>query len=116
MGYSVRQTDCDIYISERFFKKAKEALEGVCAEKYCCFVGALKANQFEVEISVNERDIIDITYEGSSMNQVTAILNALIPFVREENFLAFVGEDGDKFRLVFRKGEVLTLHPKISWK
>ena len=65
----------------------------------------MKAIRFPVEFNSNG-DICDIGFHGEKLGDDEIFLSALAPYVEDESYLEFEGEDGYSWRWCFKNGKL----------
>lgn len=76
--------------------------------------GALNVWRWAPDVDEND-NIIDIYFEGYDLGDEDLLFNALAPYV-EDGFIEMVGEDGDRWRWVFKNGACMEKEPKLVWE
>lgn len=57
-----------------------------------------------------------VVWEGEKMRNFDKFCSTIAPFVVSESYLEFCGEDGERWRYLFRDGSYVEQKPKIIWE
>lgn len=60
-------------------------------------------------------NINDLDFTGEKLGDETEIFNSIAPFVEDNSYIEMYGEDGDRWRWVFKNGECKWVNPEIKW-
>ena len=64
----------------------------------------------------NDGNIVEIDFEGERLGHDEDVMfNAIAPYVEDGSFIEMVGEDGDRWRWVFKNGECKEIKAKMTW-
>ncbi|NCA16788.1 MAG: hypothetical protein EBS90_07055 [Betaproteobacteria bacterium] len=74
----------------------------------------LQALGFEVIVDGAD-GVIEATGYNSKVGDEQVFLTAIAPWVEDESYFEWVGEDGDQWRWAFVKGEMFVQNGYISW-
>ena len=68
------------------------------------------------EVDWENGAVAALCFEGEGESDgLLLFFNTLAPFVVDESYIEFVGEDGDKWRYVFNDGEAKEIRAEVSW-
>ena len=68
----------------------------------------------DVECDVNG-DIRDICFQGEKLGDDKVLFFHLAPYVEHGSYIEMIGEDDDRWRWVFWRGELREEYPRIIW-
>lgn len=131
MGYYIEMTDSKFKIKKENFRKALESLKSafvpenmncynyIGGKKYPHFSwvdtdsvlrsrslgNALAEIRYEPVYDDND-DICNVEFTGQKSGSEKVFFNALAPYVESGSYIAFEGEDGDKWEWSFNDGKV----------
>lgn len=54
-------------------------------------------------------------YQAYKRNHDEDIIRFLAPFIDDEGYAEYLGEDGDRWRVVIRDGKAYSIYPEIIW-
>lgn len=54
-------------------------------------------------------------FVGEKLGEDIEIFNVISPFI-DDGYIEMYGEDGDRWRWIFKKGKVETRYPKVEWE
>ncbi len=76
------------------------------------------AEAFSWTASVNdEGDIYDIWFDGEKIGEdIDLFLNSIAPYVMDESFISFSGEDGSQWRYFFKDGTMIEQDGTITYE
>lgn len=135
MGYYIEMTDSKFKIKKENFEKALENLKSVFVPENmnCCdyiygkqyphfswvntdevlrsttLGDALEEIRYEPEYN-NNGDICNVEFTGQKYGSEKVFFNALAPYVESGSYIAFEGEDGDKWKWSFNDGKVAQIY------
>lgn len=111
MGYSINCVDSDIFIPAKDVQIALTALnEGMAPEiKY----GSLCAGRWMFELD-EKNNVVEINFDGEKGRDDDE-LKPLAPYVKDGSYVEMMGEDGARWRWIFKNGKIITKDAKISW-
>lgn len=120
MGYCIDQVDSEFYIKAQDFQSCANAiLKAFRGRDQVGWVRASEINEhmdfvaiaeaFRWTASVNdEGDVYDIWFTGEKIGEdIDLFLNSIAPYVLDESFISFSGEDGSKWRYFFKDKQML---------
>lgn len=129
MGYCIEMTDSQFEIKEKHFKKLKKAFKELDKNYKLSWVEKSFASdtlkevfsslRYEVTYSVdneNNQCISGIKFTGEKAGDDDLIWDTIAPFVTSGSFLEFLGEDGDRWRVIFTNGTWKELQAKVVWE
>jgi hypothetical protein len=129
MEYCIEMTDSQFEIKEKHFKKLKEAFKELDKNYKLAWVKkgfasdtlkeVFSSLRYEVTYSKdneNNQCISGIEFIGEKDGDDDLIWDTIAPFVTSGSFLEFLGEDGDRWRVIFTNGMWKELKAKVSWK
>lgn len=131
MGYYIEMTDSKFNIKKENFKKALESLKSVFVpENMNCYDyidgkryphfswvdtesvlrsrslgNALAEIRYEPYYDGND-NICDVEFTGEKYGSEKVFFNALAPYVENDSYIAFEGEDGEAWEWRFEDGKV----------
>ena len=131
MGYCIEMTDSKFKIKKENFEKALENLKSVfIPDNMTCYnyIGGKKYPHFSwVETKVvlesktleealeeirytpeydSNGDICNVEFTGEKYGDEKIFFNALAPYVEDESYIAFEGEDEVEWKWIFNDGKV----------
>jgi hypothetical protein len=69
------------------------------------------------EISTDDfLNVNNIEFTGEKLGDEEDLFDIIAPYVEENSYIEMVGEDGDKWRWVFKNKECQWVNPKVSWE
>ena len=120
MGYCIEQIDNDFYIkAENLQACANAVLNAMRGKDQVGWVRSSDINEhmsfielaeeFRWDMHVNdEGDIYDICFTGEKIGEdIDLFLNSIAPYVLDESFISFIGEDGSQWRYFFKDKQML---------
>ena len=111
MGYCISEVDCVFFIPAKDVVTALTALnEGMPPTlEY----GALHAARWF--FTQNENG--DVTYIGfdGEKGRCDDELEPLAPYVKDDSYVEMLGEDGARWRWIFKNGKIVTKDAKLTW-
>lgn len=63
----------------------------------------------------DDYNIVDIDFDSEKLGDEDALWAALAPYVATGSHIEMVGEDGERWRWLFRNGRVIHQEPTITW-
>ena len=64
----------------------------------------------------DEGNIIDLNFNGDKLAyDEDTMFQAIAPYVEDGNFIEMVGEDGDRWRWVFKDGKCKEVRAEVTW-
>ena len=133
MGYCMSQRDSDIRIKAENVSAALAAIlgmyepdEGGGYQTYSwvdrssvqtskTLVEALNAWRWKALARPNG-DICDLRFDGEKLGSDPELFSTIAPFVEHGGYIEMVGEDDERWRWVFWRGELREEYPEIIWK
>jgi hypothetical protein len=129
MGYCIELLDSEFEIKGEHFEKLKKAFKELDKYNKLAWVpinfssNTLKevfsSLRYKVKFSVDDEDdecISGIAFTGEKAGDDNLIWDTIAPFVTSGSFLEFLGEDGDRWRVIFVNGTWKELQAKVSWE
>lgn len=124
MGYCISMTDCNFVIKEENQESALQALKTLTKNKKFKWVGniqlcdtlrdALNEMGYDVEFD-NLNNISDLEFFRENLGDDEELFNAIAPYVEENSYIEMYGEDGCKWRWVFKNNNCEEIQPEINW-
>lgn len=75
---------------------------------------ALQAWRWSV-FTLQAEDIDDISFEGEKYGDDIFMFEAIAPYVEDDSFIEMEGEEGERWRWLFKQGEVQEKYAKITY-
>ncbi len=66
-------------------------------------------------LSAVEGGIHKITFEWEKLRDYEILFNAIAPYVTDDSYLEWCGEDGSTWRSVFKQGTCKQVAPTVTW-
>ena len=60
-------------------------------------------------------EIVSLEFDGEKSGDEEALFRAIAPFVESGSFIEKRGEDGERWRWRFHKGDLYEIYPEIVW-
>jgi hypothetical protein len=140
MGYYIYTTESDFRIKKEDFGKAFDracelnrhdelkgggtfARDGVRERWFSwvtpnyhetCSTFAEVLTEFRLEPMYQDGDIVELNFE-SKIGDEDVLLAYIAPFVQDGSYIEWQGEDGDRWRYVFRGGVMYVSHAKVTF-
>lgn len=120
MGYCATLEDAKFFIAEEnkyeAYRKLKKDLCDVDrVQKARCLENILEVYCFSPEIDKDD-NICNIDFTGDKLWDEEILFNLLAPFVKSGSYIEMRGEDGERWRWVFKNGEFKTITAKVIWE
>lgn len=128
MGYCIDQVDNEFYIKAQDFQSCANAiLKAFRGRDQVGWVRASHINdrmsfieiadEFRWDMSVNDDgDIYDIYFTGEKIGEdIDLFLNSIAPYVMDESFISFSGEDGAQWRYFFTGGSMVEQSGRVEY-
>lgn len=144
MGYCMTQMDCNFFVEAKNISAMTDAIKDLADAKHSnehkggsWRDGEKKASWYSwVDMSFSQLtdiksmfkcwrweidyddagDISQIQFAGEKLGQDDVLFNAIAPFVKNNSFIEMEGEDGTRWRWVFKNGKCIEKQAKVSWK
>lgn len=115
MGYSINCVDSDIFIPAKDVYSALIALnEGVMPKFYPYpLYSQTSAGRWGFKLD-SQKNVVEIWFEGEKGRDDDE-LKPLAPYVKNGSYVEMMGEDGARWRWIFKNGKIITKNAKISW-
>lgn len=120
MGYCIDQVDSDFHIKAHDLQSCANAiLKAFRGRDQVGWIRASDINdrmsfieiadEFRWDVSVDDDgDIYDISFTGEKIGEdIDLFLNSIAPYVADESFISFSGEDGAQWRYFFKDKQML---------
>lgn len=130
MGYSISVIDTQFRIQKEYLPDVLQDLKGAAVklgEGQCwgwCDMTALReaktlregmlACRWDLEFD-DLGNVNGILFEGEKLGDEEQIFDAIATLVLDGNFIELMGEDGERWRWVFRNGSMDTVDAEIVW-
>lgn len=133
MGYCMSQSECNIVIKAEHLPAVLAAVKAMYnpveeggpspkfswvdrepIEKAETLAKALEEWRWEPEFGLNG-DLIGLVFTGEKLGDDPDLFCNLAPFVEHGSYVEMVGEDDNRWRWVFWRGELREEHPVITW-
>lgn len=111
MGYCINLTE------QKFFIPAKDVIVALTAlnEGYPPTIqyGELAAGRWG--FTKNKNGDVDAIIFNGEKGRDDEELEPLAPYVKNDSFVEMMGEDGARWRWIFKNGKIITKDAKITW-
>ena len=99
MGYCMYMQDAELFVATEHVGRVFALIE---------------RTRYDFELNA-EGDIIDIIFRGETLRDDFEMFQKVAPYVQNGSFVEMIGENGDRWRWVFKDGECLEMNAIISW-
>lgn len=76
----------------------------------------LEELRYDSKYDSESGDLLIIEFTGDKYGNELTIWQVLAPFVENDTYIEYKGEDGDVWRHIFKNGKCKEVHPKIVWE
>lgn len=113
MSYQMNTEECKFFIKK---EKISDILLEFEEYEYDDLSEIFEYQGFTIELD-DDGNIDDISIEDECYlrNQMNFFLR-IAPYVENNSFIQFVGEDGEHFRWWFKNGNIKEIHPTYVWE
>lgn len=123
MGYSICQVDSNFEIKKENIDSAIKAAINISQKNYAWtlkkedFTNPKKVFQvWQWDLSFDDNgNISGISFAGDKLVNELFFLEIIAPFVTEGSFIEILGEDGERWRWVFKDAKCITVEAIIIW-
>lgn len=128
MGYCIEQVDNHFQLKGQHFQSCVTAILNAFRGKDQ--VGWIRASdindrmsfieiagEFRWDLSVNDDgDVYDIYFIGEKIGEdIDLFLNSIAPYVADESYISFSGEDGTQWRYFFTGGKMVEQNGRVEY-
>jgi len=72
--------------------------------------------EFKYELSVDDLgNVYDIGYDSDKQGDEETIFRVIAPYVEPDSYIEMLGEDGDRWRYLFKDGVLKILQGRVVW-
>jgi len=125
MGYLITQEDADFFVAKKdvdaFVADAKKALTTLPAwchrgyhDRLQSLSDVLDCWSYQATLDA-KGNIVGLEFLGEKLLEQPILWDAVAPLVREGSYLEMLGEDGARWRWVFKDEKMVEVFATISW-
>lgn len=129
MGYSIEQVNSEFYIKAENLQACANAVLNALRDKeqvgwvrssdineYMGFSEIAEKFRWNVRLN-DEGDVCDIEFNGEKLGEdIDLFLNSIAPYVLDESYISFRGEEDERWRYLFENGTMVEQNGTISYE